>query len=133
MTTPFQIRAVCDCDLELILTLWLGRNEEKPWQESTPAHSTIELPSRGSRIDDSDTCILVLQVTRLLHWQSILCTSKLILSKILSSLWSSSMIDMLRSIVKVYQPLTHNSLAQALLRYFSQSLSRAPSQDTPLS
>ena len=44
--------------------------------------------------------------------------SKFVLSKILSRSWLLSMIDMLRSLVEAYQPLTHNSLTQMLLRCF---------------
>ena len=60
------------------------------------------------------------------------CLSKFVLSKILSSSGSSSMIDILRYTVKVYQPLTHNSLTQAPSRYFLQSLPLATSHATPL-
>ena len=48
------------------------------------------------------------------------CSSRFILSKILSSLGSSwSMIKMMRSTVKLYQPRTHNCLTQAFSSYFS--------------
>ena len=58
--------------------------------------------------------------------------SKSILSRILSSLWLLSMIDMLRSIVKVYQPLTHNSLTQVLSSCFTNSSSCNPTGHTSL-
>ena len=120
------------CNLELVFTQ--GVRQRRPLARvNSPMHlrwtsfhgvPALTIPMPIFLCNESPGCYIRKSIS--------LYLSKFILSKILSSLWSLSLIDMLRSIVKVCQQLTHNSLTQALSRYFLQSLPHATSQATPL-
>ena len=118
------------CDLKLVLTR--GVTEKTPGKDQllnavllNSLHGvpgpTILTPVRPC--NESPSCYIGKSISSYL--------SKFVLSKILSRLWSLSMIDMLRSLVKAYQPLTQFFGTNAF-EIFLQCLPHATSQATPL-
>ena len=116
-------------------------DKEDPWQGSTPERSSVELSSRGAypKVSTSSIqsethsnahiCLCDESPCPMLQWYVDKFVHSKVLSKILSSSWSSSMIDTLRSIVEVYIKRWRRILWQnvsletrALSRFFSQSL-----------
>ena len=96
---------------ELYAVISNERDGEDPWKGSTPECSTVEFLSPGAyptvpmhvySYHESAGCYAGKLISS--------CLSKIVMSKILSSLGSLSVIDMLRSTVKVYRLLMHTSL-----------------------
>ena len=93
----------CDHTLirsELHVAIVNRRDREDPWEESTPKCSFVEFPSQCASPDKLDSCDESLGCYIGNSISS--CLSKFVLTKILSSLESSSVSDMLRSTFRIY-------------------------------
>ena len=115
MTMPFWIRAAC-LRSQAHSQIW-GEIDKTPGKGQLPKAvllNCLQAPTISTPVfscNESSGCYIGKSIS--------LYASKFVLSKILSSSWLSSMINMLRSTVQVDQPLMYNSLTQALSRHFN--------------